>query len=93
MESVFNVRDARRIPAVTHVDGTARVQTVVNEPFQKNYYDLLKAVEGHTGIPIVLNTSFNINGQPIVNNPHEAIYTFYSSGLDVLYVGNYRLTK
>jgi carbamoyltransferase len=93
MNIVFDVIDPSLLPAITHVDGTARVQSVAKDESHTLYYKLLQAVEKEIGIPIVLNTSFNINGQPIVNTPHEAIYTFYSSGLDVLYVGNFKLVK
>lgn len=85
MLKVFAVREAARplIPAVTHVDGTARVQTLTpgdNGPF----HDLVCAFGDLTGVPVVLNTSFNVNGQPIVCTPREAIATFAESGLDAL---------
>lgn len=85
MLKVFAVREAARplIPAVTHVDGTARVQTLTpadNGPF----HDLVRAFGDLTGVPVVLNTSFNVNGQPIVCTPGEAIATFAESGLDAL---------
>jgi carbamoyltransferase len=70
------------IPAVTHVDGTARVQTVDGEePFLRA---LLKAFHRRTGIPVLLNTSFNLAGEPIVETPEDAIRAFASCGLDVL---------
>ena len=88
MTSTFAVRpDARDvIPAVTHVDGTARVQTVraAESPL---YYRLISEVGKRTGVPVVLNTSFNIKGQPIVENPNQAISTFFGSGLDLLVAG------
>lgn len=93
MTIVFDVKDPKRIPAVTHVDGTARVQTVHRQSGDDLYLRLLLELEKSIGVPMTLNTSYNINGQPIVNTPHEAIYTFYASGLDVLFVGNNRVRK
>jgi carbamoyltransferase len=79
--------------AVIHEgDSTTRPQTV--RPDQnKRYYDIISAFEDRTGVPAVLNTSFNDHGEPIVCTPRHAIRDFYSIGLDVLYLGNYRLTK
>lgn len=93
MNIVFKVKGPDLLPAITHVDGTARVQSVSNDEHHERYYNLLREVEKTTGIPMVLNTSFNVNGQPIVNTPQEAVYTFFSCGLDVLYVGNFKLEK
>jgi carbamoyltransferase len=93
MAMVFDVKNPEIMPAVTHVDGTARVQTVNSSTGDAAFYELLGEVKKYTGSAIVLNTSFNINGQPIVNTPHEAIYTFFSSGLDVLYIGPFRVAK
>jgi predicted NodU family carbamoyl transferase len=72
-----------RIPAVTHVDGSARVQTVVRET-NPRYYALIERFGGATGVPVVLNTSFNLRGEPIVNTPSEALHTFVRSGMDAL---------
>jgi carbamoyltransferase len=93
MTHLFDVLEPKRIPAVTHVDGTARVQTVNMERGDRLYYRLLQECGEQLGVPMVLNTSFNINGQPIVNDPQQAIYTFYASGLDTMYLGAYRITK
>ncbi len=71
------------IPAVTHVDNTARVQTVTREE-NAFYYDIIKEFGKITGISVVLNTSFNIRGEPIVNTPIDAIRCFYGTGIDVL---------
>jgi carbamoyltransferase len=94
MTSTFTVRPTARetIPAVTHADGTARIQTVSphSEPL---YHRLISEVAKHTGVPAVLNTSFNIKGQPIVENPNQAISTFYGSGLDMLVAGHFVLEK
>lgn len=80
------------IPAVTHVDGTSRVQTVTPEinPF---IYDILDLFERKTGIPVIVNTSLNFRGKPIVENPTDAIGSLYSSSLDFLVIGNFYLEK
>lgn len=75
------------IPAVVHVDGTCRVHTVKKELNEK-LYNLLEQFNVLTGVPIILNTSFNIKGQPIVNTPEEAINTFKTTKIDVLVLGN-----
>ncbi len=77
-----------KLPAITHVDGSARVQTVSQED-NFRFWSLLDEFEKLTEIPILLNTSFNVRGQPIVCNPHEAIDTFLSANLDALVIGNY----
>lgn len=82
----------KAIPAAVHVDGTARVQTVTREA-NPLYWELLGEMESRTGTPAVLNTSFNVKGQPIVLTPLEAISTFYSCGLDHLAIGSYLLSK
>ena len=81
-----------RLPATTHVNNTARVQTV-NKETDANYHALIKNFEKLTGRPVVLNTSFNIMGQPIVERPLEALANFYSCGIDALLIGNYIITK
>lgn len=83
---------AELIPAITHADNTARIQTVtrdVNAP----YYDLLQAFYKRTGIPMVLETSFNIADEPIVETPSDAIRTFQSTDIDVLCLSNYIIKK
>lgn len=74
---VFDVRDdmKTRIPAVTHIDGTARVQTV-NRAQHPLYYDLLAAFKARTGVPVLVNTSFNTRGEPMVNTPRDALESF-----------------
>lgn len=72
-----------RIPAIVHVDGTARVQTV-REDQNPRLYQLLKAFEAITGVPVLLNTSFNVKGEPIVETPEDAIECFLGTGIDVL---------
>jgi carbamoyltransferase len=75
------------IPAVTHVDGTGRLQTVVRE-HNTRYYDLIRRFGDATGVPVILNTSFNLRGEPIVNTPRQAFATFSRSGMDSLVLGN-----
>ena len=77
-----------QLPAVTHVDGSARVQAVARED-QPRFWALLHEFGKISGIPIVLNTSFNVRGQPIVCTPTEALDTFLAAQLDVLVMGNY----
>ncbi len=80
------------IPAVTHVDGTGRVQSV-SKQHNPRYYRLIQEFEKITGVPVVLNTSFNIRGKPIVHTPEDAIECFMTTGMDALFIGDYVLTK
>ena len=91
---VVDVKEDKRnmIPAITHVDGTGRLQTVHREHSPK-YYRLIESFGQATGVPVVLNTSFNLKGEPIVNTPKEAFHTFAESGMDVLVLGNYVIEK
>lgn len=93
MEKVYMIKPEKRgiIPAVTHVDGTGRLQSVgiQNNPL---YYKLIKEFGRLTGEPIVLNTSFNEN-EPIVNKIEEAIECFIRTGMDILVLGNYLITR
>jgi carbamoyltransferase len=91
---VAPVRDRARecLGAVTHVDGSARLQTVVRDT-NPRYYDLIGRFEEATGVPVLLNTSFNLRGEPIVNTPAEAISTFRRSGMDALVMGDTLLLK
>jgi carbamoyltransferase len=88
------VRDQYRaeLPAVTHVDGSARVQTV-SEAGNPDFHALLGAVGGRSGRELVLNTSFNVKGQPIVNTPEEAVETFLGTGIDALFLENALVRK
>ena len=88
------VKETKRtvIPAVTHVDGTARVQ-VVRAESNSLLHGLLKAFYGQTGVPVLLNTSFNLKGEPIVNSPEDALATFHRSGIDILVMGSTVITK
>lgn len=94
MEKVYMIKESKRhlIPAVVHVDGTGRLQTVTKDTNQK-FYKLLQEFKKITGVPVVLNTSFNLSGEPIVCTPKDAIRTFFSCGLDVLIMGNYVVFK
>jgi carbamoyltransferase len=87
---VTQVRSAYRdqLPAITHVDGSARVQTVSQE-YTPRLWKVLEAFEQVTGLPILLNTSFNVRGEPIVCTPQEAINTFRTARLDVLVMGDH----
>jgi carbamoyltransferase len=80
------------IPAVTHVDYSARVQTVHKETNSK-YYDLLKKFKEKTNCPVIVNTSFNVRGEPIVNSPSDAFSCFMGTELDKLVIGNCYLSK
>ena len=91
---VAPVKDIAReqLPATTHVDGTARLQTVFEET-NGRYAKLIRAFEKESGVPVVLNTSFNLRGEPIVNTPAEAYNTFSQSGLDILVLGEHVVSK
>jgi len=80
------------IPAVTHVDYSARVQTVRRDENQP-YYDVIQAFYSLTGYPVVVNTSFNVRGEPIVNTPEEAYRCFMRTEMDYLVLGNFLLDK
>lgn len=91
---VVDVKKDKRslLGAVTHVDGTARVQTVSKETNER-FWDLLRAFGKRTGVPILLNTSFNNNVEPIVNSAEDAIVCFLTTGIDYLVVGDYLIRK
>ena len=88
---LLNVKKSE-IPAVTHVDYSARIQTVSKES-NPLYYKLIKKFKEKTNCPVLVNTSFNIRGEPIVHTPEEAFKCFMGTELDVLVVGNCYLTK
>jgi carbamoyltransferase len=83
---------AARIPAVRHVDGTARIQTV-NERQNPRYYNLLKAFQRRTGVPVLVNTSFNTRSEPVVCTPRDAVECFWTSPIDALAIGSFLLQK
>ncbi|MGB0638180.1 MAG: carbamoyltransferase [Myxococcota bacterium] len=94
MLMVVPVKEDQReaMPAITHVDGTARIHVVTNQA-NPEYHKLLVQLGEKTGHPIVLNTSFNLKGEPIVHSPVSALATFMRCGLDALYLGSYRIDK
>lgn len=81
-----------KLGAITHIDGTARPQ-FIRRQINPLYYDIVKKFGEVTGVPILLNTSFNLKGEPIVNTPREAYDVFMKSGLDALVLGNYLIQK
>ena len=83
---------AERIPAVRHVDGTARIQTI-SRGQNPLYYDLIAAFARQTGVPVLVNTSFNTRGEPIVCTPRDAVECFWTSPLDALVIGSFLLEK
>ncbi len=89
---VCQVREGREVPAVTHVDGSARLQTVTRESHAE-FYDLLQAFDQRTGCPVLINTSFNVRGEPIVCTPRDAYLCFMRTEMDVLVLGNQVLRK
>jgi len=88
------VRPEKRsvIPSVTHVDGSARPQTVEKE-INPLYWRLLDEFEKRTGVPVIMNTSFNLRGEAIVHTPTDTIRTFFSSGMDALVIGSFLVEK
>jgi carbamoyltransferase len=91
---VYNIKPdkAEKITAVTHVDGTARIQTI-NRQQHEVYYDLLHEFKKLTGIPVLINTSFNTRGEPIVCSPKDAIACFWTSPFDALVINSFLLEK
>jgi carbamoyltransferase len=90
---VAQVREGKRvIPSVTHVDNSARLQTVTRAE-SPLYYDLISEFEKLTGVPIVINTSFNVRGEPIVCTPHDAYLCFMRTNMDHLVLGHHLLDK
>jgi carbamoyltransferase len=90
---VLPIRKEKRqvIPAVTHVDGTGRLQSVGDE--NPTFQRLIKEFERRTGVPVVLNTSFNLRGEPIVHKPQEAVEDYLATGMDALILGNLLVEK
>ncbi len=80
------------LPAITHVDGTGRLQTVFRDESQR-YYNLIQRFGQATGVPVLLNTSFNLKGEPIVNTPENAFHTFSKSEMDALVLDNFMVEK
>jgi carbamoyltransferase len=89
---VCQVREGRGVPAVTHVDGSARLQTVKREDHPE-FYDLIAEFDRRTGRPVLINTSFNVRGEPIVCSPADAYLCFMRTNMDTLVLGNQMLLK
>ncbi|MFQ5700618.1 MAG: carbamoyltransferase [Acidobacteriota bacterium] len=90
---VAQVRPGKReIPSVTHVDGSARIQTITREQ-NALYWDLIKEFERRTGCPVIINTSFNVRGEPIVCTPHDAYLCFMRTNMDYLVIDRFVLDK
>ncbi len=90
---VANVRpDKRVIPAVTHLDGSARLQTISREQ-NALFYDLISEFDRQTGCPVIINTSFNVRGEPIVRTPREALRCFMRTEMDCLVMGSFIIDK
>ena len=90
---VAQVRPEKRvIPSVTHVDGSARIQTVSHDD-NPLYYDLISEFDRLTGCPVIINTSFNVRGEPIVCTPHDAYLCFMRTNMDYLVIGSFLLDK
>ncbi|AJA92116.1 hypothetical protein A7X95_05935 [Candidatus Nitrosopelagicus brevis] len=92
MLMVVPVKKPEKIPAVTHVDGTGRLQTVHREA-NPLYYDLIKEFYKITGVPVVINTSMNVMGEPIVHTPEQAYQMIVKTDMDYLVMGNYLVKK
>jgi carbamoyltransferase len=92
MERYKDEETCSRVPAVCHVDKTARPQTVTEE-VDKNWYRLIKEFGKETGEYIVLNTSFNLGGEPLVETPLQAIYSFTFGGFDALWLQGYLIYR
>jgi carbamoyltransferase len=84
---VAPVKKPEKIPAVTHVDGTGRLQTV-NKDANPLYYDLISEFYKITGIPVIINTSMNVMGEPIVNTPEQAYQMIVKTDMDCIAMGN-----
>jgi len=92
MLMVANVKQPEKIPAVTHVDGTGRLQTVSSKS-NLLYYDLINEFYKITGVPIIINTSMNVMGEPIVNTPQQAYDMIVKTDMDFIIMGNYLVSK
>lgn len=94
MLRVYNVREKYKslLPSITHVDGTIRIQTV-NEKENPEMYKLLTAFKKETGFGVLINTSFNIKGEPIVCTPYDAVHSFVRADIDYLVIGEFIAAK
>lgn len=91
---VFDVKEEKRslVPGITHVDGSGRLQSVDTQRNPK-YHRLITEFKRLTGVPMIINTSFNIKGEPIVNTPTDAVRCFLGNGLDYLVLGDFIVNK
>jgi len=89
---VAKVKKPDKIPAVTHVDGTGRLQTVSRNTNQL-YYDLINEFFKITNVPVLVNTSMNVRGEPIVNTPEHAFNMLIKTDMDYLVIGNYIIQR
>jgi carbamoyltransferase len=85
-------KGARLLPSTTHVDQSARVQTV-SKAVNEKFYNLIEAFSRVSGVPVILNTSFNIRGEPIVCSPVDAVRCFLYTDIDMLAIGNFLVLK
>jgi len=94
MLMVYPIKKDKRklIPAVTHVDGSGRLQ-VIRRHQNSKYYDLIKEFEKLIGVPVLINTSFNIRGEPIVNTPYDAYRCMMGTEIDALVIGNFLIKR
>jgi len=94
MEKVFKFKSKHKdeLPAVVHFDGSGRLQTV-SKKINPKYHKLITEFEKLSGHPVLLNTSFNVNGMPLVETPADAINCFYQSGIDYLIMNNIVISK
>jgi carbamoyltransferase len=94
MMKAYRIRPEKRsvIPAVVHVDDTCRPQSI-NEKINPVYYKILNKYYERTGVPVLMNTSFNVRGEPIVSKPIEALRCYLSTGMDALLIGSFLLKK
>ena len=92
MLMVAPVKKPKDIPAVTHVDGTGRLQTVSKES-NELYYNLINEFNKITGVPVIINTSMNVMGEPIVNTPEQAYSMITKTDMDYIVMGNYLVKK
>ena len=89
---VTKIKQPDKIPAVTHVDGTGRLQTVSKQS-NPLYYDLINEFYKKTGIPVIINTSMNVMGEPIVNTPEQAYNMIKKTDMDYIVMGSYLVSK
>ena len=94
MMKAFRIRPEKRnvVPAVVHVDDTCRPQSI-NYRTNPVYYNILNKIYERTGVPVLMNTSFNVRGEPIVSQPIEALRCYLSTGMDALLIGSFLLVK